>query len=79
LIKTGDQVEIFQISTKMLPEKESEDQFRENVEFNSVTVGRGGGVRVETMLDMLDGSEGPKSFRRTILTAYVALGTTAAV
>jgi hypothetical protein len=51
------------------------NHINEKLETEVETVGRGGGVSVETILDETDGIEGPKSFTSIIVTAYVALGT----
>lgn len=70
---------LFQMSMKTLRENETEDHCSNIVEFASARLGSGGGVRVDATFDKSDGIEGPKSFRSTILAAYVALGTRSTV
>ena len=77
LYKIEDQLELFQMSIKTLPDVGLRSHCSEIVEFEAETDGSGGGVRVETTLDNWDGRDGPRSLRRTTLTANVALGTRA--
>ena len=72
--RTGVQLEELQTSTDTPPTNKVSDHCNENVEFDEITAGNGGGLSVETALDKADGAEGPKLLNRMIRTTYVALG-----
>ena len=73
---TGVQMEVFQTSTDTLPTNKVSVHCSENVEFDEITAGNGGGLSVETAFDKADGAEGPKLLNSMIRATYVALGST---